>query len=201
MTTSSNTQNTQKIQQILLKPDKSIILVDSKIVLYSLMNRENLEKEIIDLIDIPFDYIATAVGTGGTLAGISVGLKPHQKAIGVSALKNGAFLTEDVKQLIGDYKKLFNEETTIPNFEILTNYHFGGYTKTTKELLKFKADFEALNNFVLDYIYTSKLFFALTDLYKIKGFPNNATVIALHTGGLQGNAGFEKNKNADFTIS
>ena len=50
-------------------------------------------------IDIDFDVICCAVGTGGTLAGIAAGLGPGQRAVGFSSLKGGDFLTEDVERL------------------------------------------------------------------------------------------------------
>ena len=78
------------------------------------------------------------------------------------------------------------------NFKIITDYHFGGYAKTNAELLSFKNDFEEQFRIPLDYVYTAKMMFGIFDLIKNNHFKEGATVVAIHTGGLQGNAGFEK---------
>jgi hypothetical protein len=45
-------------------------------------------------IDIDFDVIFCACGTGGTLAGIAAGLSSGQRAIGFAALRGGQFLAD-----------------------------------------------------------------------------------------------------------
>jgi 1-aminocyclopropane-1-carboxylate deaminase len=143
--------------------------------------------EIPSLINIDFDYITCAVGTGGTLAGISCNLEPHQKAIGFSALKGGNFLNDDVAKLIFEHKgKIQN------NFTIETDFHFGGYAKVTDELRKFKSETELKYNFELDYVYTSKMLYGVMQLIEQNYFKSPSVIIAVHTGGQQGNAGFEK---------
>ena len=134
--------------------------------------------EITSHIEIPFDYIGCPVGTGGTLAGIISSLNEKQKAIGFSALKDGYFLNEEVEKLL----------TSFPSSkgDIHTEYHFGGYAKHTPELLKFISDFEKQNQIPLDHVYTGKMIFGIYDLIKKNYFPENSTIIAVHTGGLQG---------------
>jgi len=143
-------------------------------------------KEIIDYIPIDFDYICTPVGSGGTLAGITTGLKAHQQAVGFSALKGADYLTDEVNKLIG------NSESHNSKFSIINEYHFGGYAKTTAELLSFKTDFENQFNVPLDFVYTSKMMYGIFDTIQKGNFKEDLTVVAIHTGGLQGNKGFEK---------
>lgn len=144
--------------------------------------------EIINDINIDFDYICCACGTGGTLAGIVAGLTGKQKALGFSILKDGGFLKDDVKKLIKNYNgKTYN------NWDINLDYHFGGYAKINYELISFINQFEKNNNIKLDPIYTGKLMFGIYDLIK-KGFlKKDKKIIAIHTGGLQGIKGM-KNK-------
>ena len=143
-------------------------------------------KEIIDYIPVDFDYICTPVGSGGTLAGITTALKAHQQAIGFSALKGADYLTDEVNKLIE------NSESQNSKFSIINEYHFGGYAKTTAELLSFKTDFENQFNVPLDFVYTSKMMYGIFDSIKRGNFKEDLTVVAIHTGGLQGNKGFEK---------
>jgi 1-aminocyclopropane-1-carboxylate deaminase/D-cysteine desulfhydrase-like pyridoxal-dependent ACC family enzyme len=57
--------------------------------------------EILNNINIDFDYICTPVGSSGTLAGLIMGLKGNKKAIGFSSLKGGEYLTETIHATIG----------------------------------------------------------------------------------------------------
>jgi 1-aminocyclopropane-1-carboxylate deaminase len=47
--------------------------------------------EMVEEIDIPFDTIALACGTGTTLAGVSIELPDQKKALGFAALKGADF--------------------------------------------------------------------------------------------------------------
>jgi 1-aminocyclopropane-1-carboxylate deaminase len=132
--------------------------------------------EIISFIKIPFDFICCPVGTGGTIAGIISSLKEDQKAIGFSVLRGESFLENDIRSFIGEKN----------NWELNHNYYFGKYAKHSPELLKFISDFEKENNISLEQVYTGKMMFGIYDLIKKDFFPKNSTVIAIHTGGLQG---------------
>jgi 1-aminocyclopropane-1-carboxylate deaminase len=132
--------------------------------------------EILPLIDIPFDFVCCPVGTGGTFAGIISSLKEKQKAIGFSVLKGGAFLENDIRRFI------FEKE----NWELNHDFHFRGYGKYTPALQSFISVFEKQNRIPLEYIYTGKMMFGIYDLIGKNHFPKNSTIVAIHTGGLQG---------------
>lgn len=139
-------------------------------------------KEIPGLITLDFDLICCPVGSGGTLAGITTGLKDHQKALGFVALKGGEYLDEVIRTL----------NHGLSNFQLMHDYHFGGFAKTRPELLTFKKEFEMKNGFELDYVYTAKMFYGLFKLIDKGFFKEGSTIVAVHTGGLQGNRGFER---------
>ncbi|HEX8549505.1 MAG TPA: pyridoxal-phosphate dependent enzyme [Cytophagaceae bacterium] len=136
--------------------------------------------EIVGEIDIDFDYICCACGTGGTLAGIIQGLQGEKKALGFSALRGEGILEEDVEMLVGDKDKFRS------NWTINYNYHFGGYAKLDKQLVDFIDKFERDNAVTLEPIYTGKMMFGIYDLIEKGQFKAGETVVALHTGGLQG---------------
>ncbi len=138
--------------------------------------------ELVDEIDKDFDLIVCPVGTGGTLAGIASGLKPHQKAIGISCLKGVSYLED----MVGDLASPNSE------WELEHNYHFGGYAKFDPTLIAFINEFYTNTEIRLDPIYTGKMMYALFDLMKRGKFPNDKRIICVHTGGLQGIAGFNK---------
>lgn len=147
--------------------------------------------EIIGNVHADFDYIACAAGTGATAAGISLSLKSHQKLLVFPALKGGEFMAEEILTYRA-YALGTTEESGPRNFEILSDYHFGGYAKTTPELIAFIRAFYRSTHIKLDPVYTGKMMFGLDDVLKKKMLPPDSKILALHSGGLQGIPGIEK---------
>jgi 1-aminocyclopropane-1-carboxylate deaminase len=142
--------------------------------------------EIIDNITVNYDYLVSACGTGGTLSGIICGLKGNKSIIGIPVLKGAQFLYNDIEHFVYSFaKKKFN------NWKLNLDFHFGGYAKITKELVSFIDRFEFLNKIKLDPIYTGKLLYSINELSKTGYFNSGSTIIAVHTGGLQGIRGME----------
>lgn len=123
-----------------------------------------------------FDYLCCSVGTGGTLAGMIEGLPQSKKVIGFSSLKGGEFLGEEIRKYT-DKKG---------NWELIHDYHFGGYGKTTSALIQYIEQIEKQFDLPLDPIYTSKMMFGVLDLLKKSYFKKGSTILLVHTGGLQG---------------
>ncbi len=147
-------------------------------------------EEILINEDSSFDYICSAVGTGGTISGLINSSKKHQKVIGFPALK-GNFLSEEIKKFISIKK----------NWSLQKSYHFGGYAKHTEELIDFINTFKEETGVLLDPVYTGKMLFGILDLVKKDFFEEGSKILAIHTGGIQGIAGFNKKlikKNKEF---
>jgi 1-aminocyclopropane-1-carboxylate deaminase/D-cysteine desulfhydrase-like pyridoxal-dependent ACC family enzyme len=140
--------------------------------------------EIVKNIKIDFDYICCPVGTGGTISGIIFSLKGKKKVLGFSALKNGGFLRDEVRNLVNRYTG-----KNYLNWNIKLDYHFGGYAKINYELIKLVEEFKEKYNIELDYIYTRKMIFGIIDLISKNFFEDYSKIITVHTGGIQGNAG------------
>lgn len=142
-------------------------------------------QEILTDEDSEFDYICCAVGTGGTVSGIINSALPHQKVLGFPALK-GDFLQDEIRIFVQ------NE-----NWELITDYHFGGYGKINEDLIRFINQFYTDNQIPLDPIYTGKMVFGVIDLIHKNYFPVHSNILLIHTGGLQGIRGMNvklKNK-------
>jgi 1-aminocyclopropane-1-carboxylate deaminase/D-cysteine desulfhydrase-like pyridoxal-dependent ACC family enzyme len=135
--------------------------------------------EILKEINMDFDMLALACGTGTTLAGLAKALPEKKRVLGFSALKGGGFLEKDVKKLI--------KNNSLTNWSINFDYHFGGFAKTNEELISFIDDFQLDNKIPLEPIYNGKMLFGLFDMIKKEYFKKGKTIIAIHTGGLQGN--------------
>ncbi len=134
--------------------------------------------ELVGEIDQPFDTIALACGTGTTLAGIAQSLPENKQALGFPALKGAHFLEKEVRSLLSEDKH---------NWSINHSYHFGGFAKKNDELLAFIESFQEQTNIPVEPVYTAKMLFGLFDLIKQDFFNPGEKIIAIHTGGLQGN--------------
>jgi 1-aminocyclopropane-1-carboxylate deaminase len=144
-----------------------------------------------------FDIICLACGTGTTLAGITLSLNEKQRVIGFPVLKNGDFLKPEISSLLTEY---LSSDLPIPgekfgSWELVCDYHGGGYAKVNQELINFKQEFEQSCGIPLDYVYTAKMFYGVMDLLQQGFFRQGERLLLLHTGGLQGNSGVTS-KNA-----
>ena len=143
--------------------------------------------EIVEELDFPYDMITTCCGTGGTLGGIIAGLNGRNHAMGFSVLKGGAFLQQDIR----DHIRKYNGNTYL-NWHIELDYHFGGYARYSPELINFINDFKRKQKVQLDPVYTGKMMFGIFDMINKDKIKKGTSIIAVHTGGLQGIAGFNK---------
>ena len=134
-------------------------------------------EEILTEFDAHFDFVCSAVGTGGTISGLINSALPHQKVLGFPALK-GDFLQNEIHKFVNN-----------KNWELITDYHFGGYGKVTTEFIEWMNWFYAQTGIPLDPIYTGKMVFGVMDLIQRNYFPPKSKILMIHTGGLQGIAG------------
>jgi 1-aminocyclopropane-1-carboxylate deaminase len=134
--------------------------------------------EILRICDSSaYSVIACAVGTGTMMAGLAKGACENQELIGISGLKIGPG---------NDIEKFIRLHTSKP-FSIFYNYHFGGYGKKSAELIDFMNQLWREHLLPTDFVYTAKLVFAINDLVEKKHFRPGTRILAIHSGGLQGN--------------
>ncbi len=132
--------------------------------------------EIGALADISqYTHLICAVGTGTLLRGLIAGSLPGQQIIGIPVLKG---FGNQLPAIVTGQQ---------PRVHILPDYHFGGYAKKDELLLAFMNQLYAETGMPTDFVYTGKLFFSIIDLIKKGYFPNNSRLLAIHSGGLQGN--------------
>lgn len=131
-------------------------------------------EEILTNEDSVFQYVCCAVGTGGTISGLINSALPNQKILGFPALK-GDFLNDEIR--------IFAKKD---NWNLISDYHFGGYGRINLELIEFINAFFEENKVPLDPIYTGKMVFGVIDLIHKNYFPANSKILLIHTGGLQG---------------
>ena len=134
-----------------------------------------------------FDYLCSAIGTGGTLSGISKFAEEHQKVLGFKAVKD-----ESLEKKILNFSKR-------QNFTIFDATD-GGFGKITDENIRFINKFYQDFGIVLEPVYTGKMLRKIFELIEEDYFPEDSKILAFHTGGLQGIKGAnemlkKKNRN------
>lgn len=138
-------------------------------------------EEILTDEDEKYKVICSSIGTGGTISGIINASKNNQKVIGFPALK-GDFLQHEINKYV-EHKN---------NWNLNLDYNFGGYAKTSSDLIIFINKFKEETGIPLDPIYTGKMIYGIVDLIKKDYFEKGSKILAIHTGGLQGINGMNR---------
>lgn len=131
-----------------------------------------------------YTHILLAVGTGTTLAGLTLAALPHQQVVGIVVLKNLHGLQKEINFFLPTEKQ--------QQFRLLHDYHFGGYAKKNPQLFDFMNGFYRHTGVPTDFVYTGKAFFAADALLQAGWFPPGSKLLLVHTGGLQGNLSLPK---------
>jgi 1-aminocyclopropane-1-carboxylate deaminase len=142
-----------------------------------------------------YSHICCATGTGTMLAGLTLSGSEQNNFLGISVMKNNFELKAQVRSLLPANKM---------NFDIVHDYHFGGYARYAQltessghpedkpGLIQFMNEFYRLTSIPTDFVYTGKLFYAITDLIARDYFPTGSRLLLIHSGGLQGNDSLSK---------
>jgi 1-aminocyclopropane-1-carboxylate deaminase len=129
--------------------------------------------------DRHYSHIICASGTGTMLAGLTLAA-PTKRVLGIAVLKHKD-LSREAGKLLGK-----NE------LEMINDYHLGGYAKKTGDLLDFMNEFHRRTRIPTDFVYTGKLMYAIKQLIQKQFFPPGSKLLAIHSGGLQGNNSLKK---------
>jgi 1-aminocyclopropane-1-carboxylate deaminase len=139
---------------------------------------------ILDEIDASsYTHIVAAVGTGTMLAGLTERSIEGQSVIGIPVLKAPS-LQQEIENLVSEPKR--------KNFQLVQDYHFGGYAKYSNTLIKFMNEWYDRTAIPSDFVYSGKLFYALDHLFEKNWWPQNGKLLVIHSGGLQGNRSLPK---------
>lgn len=129
-----------------------------------------------------------ASGTGASIAGLTSGFATfcanRVYTYGVCVLKGYTQMQLDI------VRDLDFDGAQSQSWQILHDYHFGGYAKYPDELAQFVQNFERETNIPLDPVYTAKAAWASIDQINKKTFSPGDVVVLIHSGGLQGRRGF-----------
>ena len=123
------------------------------------------------------NVIMVSAGTGATATGILQNLDPNKNLWVFSSLKSDYLRKEILSR---------TDSSKHNQLKFISNYHYGGYGKTPRELVSFINDFTAQAKVPLDPIYNGKLIAGFHDMVERKEVDNANTYLWVHTGGLQG---------------
>lgn len=126
-----------------------------------------------------YTHIICSVGTGTTIAGLMSEAPSHLRFVGLPALKISAEENE--------LKNFITINGAHLNPDLIYDYHFGGYAKKTTQLIAFMNTFFDRFHIPTDFVYTGKLFYGVSDLVRKGYFGKKASLLVIHSGGLQGN--------------
>lgn len=133
--------------------------------------------------------ICLAVGSGGTIAGLMLGLAMRNvniKLYGVNVVDNQIETRRTILSLVLTFKKDYNINVNVneENLIILDGYSKEGYKKIAKDKVKLLNEFAKSTGIILDPAYTGKAFFAYHENFLHGKQASN--VLFLHTGGIFG---------------
>lgn len=131
-----------------------------------------------------YDHIFCAAGTGTTAAGLLKGIysaKLQTKLHVIPVMKGGSFIRDEI----------VNYTAISDQLVLHLDYHFGGYAKTTPELINFIKSFTKNTGLLIDPVYTAKMFYAICDLETKEIIQKDESILAIHSGGLLGMFGMK----------
>lgn len=129
-------------------------------------------------------HIVVAGGSMGTASGIVAVAPTSAKVIIVPAWKGCTHAY---------FSAILNKFGVEPvcHWDIWPDYHCGGFGKFNQQLIEFMTHFTEATDIPLDPVYTGKVMYAIDDNLRSGIFNESDSILAVHTGGMQGLAGFK----------
>lgn len=146
-----------------------------------------------------YSCVCAPCGTGNTLAGIAAGLPESKTAIGFSVLKGAGDLGVTIAKNRQSYLDSLPDDVdqgSGGSWRLISGYHGGGYGKKLPSYLdQFWRSFENETGLLLDPVYSLKMFWGISQLAAQHYWSPGSRIVAVHTGGLQGRRGFNREKS------
>jgi 1-aminocyclopropane-1-carboxylate deaminase len=128
-------------------------------------------------------HIIVSGGSLGTACGIISSAPADVKVIIVPAWKGCG------ESYVDEILRQYHIAHTC-SWDVWSEYHFGGFGRFNQQLIDFMVSFAADTGIPLDPVYTGKLMYAINDRFENSYFKETDSIIAIHTGGLQGLEGY-----------
>lgn len=148
----------------------------------ALLGVTEMVREVYEQIDANELLVISGVGSGSTITGITKGLRAGDKALGILAVNDRSLPAKISNQLLAA------EQNKI---ELDLDSHLGGFGKVTPDLIAFINKLYTQTGIPLEPLYTGKVFLRLLEMIKEDSIDKSKKIIVIHTGGLQGNLGYD----------
>lgn len=139
-----------------------------------------------DDMNIQFDYIFLATGTGMTQAGMIAGAALYgskkEKIIGISVSREKVRQENILNDMLSTYSAKNNVCLEAGLIEVCDEYISGGYGKYNEEIISTIRNMMILNGIPLDPTYTGKAFWGMLQYIKSKKIEGK-NILFIHTGG------------------
>jgi len=154
----------------------------------------NAMNEIIEQekeMGVKFDAVVTAVGSGGTYAGLFYGnrLSGNEAHIfGFNVCDDAEYFKDEIESILEESFQYTSEsvEFTRDDFKIVDGYVGDGYALSRPEELRFIHEFAVEEGIILDPVYSGKAMFGLAAELEKDTFHKYENILFIHTGGLYG---------------
>jgi D-cysteine desulfhydrase len=151
-------------------------------------------KEIADAqaeLGVTFDAIVHAVGSGGTSAGLELGVRMHgvrADVWGINVCDDEDYFRDLVHEIIVKTREAWELDIPLDRGDIgLIDGHVGdGYGKTRPDELQTLVDLARREGVVLDPVYGGKAFHGLLRELADGRFADARNILFIHTGGIFG---------------
>ncbi|MDG1842363.1 MAG: pyridoxal-phosphate dependent enzyme [Crocinitomicaceae bacterium] len=140
--------------------------------------------EILNQEDGFFDWVVLAQGTTTTSIGVLLSIPMQTKLLVVPALKGFNAISEMKEQMKNSNYFSKYIDLKLKQVRVASEYHFGGFAKTTPALLSFRKEFLKESGINIDKVYNSKALFALKEILKNEKWENQK-ILYIHTGGYE----------------
>lgn len=155
-------------------------------------------EELLDQLDSPPAAVVVATGSGGTLAGLALGMEARAvptRVVGVAVCDDAAYFEAIVERIAAEARERFGLPRLSPDrYLVLEGYQGRGYGLSTPEELAFLAATLKRDGLLLDPVYTNKAYIGLArsidTICPRETSGPSPEVIFIHTGGIFGLSAF-----------
>lgn len=140
----------------------------------------------------PIEHVVHATGSGGTQAGLIIGLRAGGSEATVHGISVGAVSHEQEQRVLRvvqqtlDYTRLPQQLVDRASIKASSDYVGEGYGLPTAGMIEAVRLVARLEGLLLDPVYSGKAMAGLIDLVRKKRFKRGENVVFIHTGGTVG---------------